>query len=397
MAHGQRTIHSMVASGPRETCLGVHEVVFLVDVEALVVVTTLVVVELIVDTIRLIAHMTILQISKYIPLLRDMVGSLQEHVAVEFMGIGVVILVIHIEITRRTIDLRMRHPDQMLLHVRMGSIGHIAEVVAVEVLKRQTSDDIPRLVLVVGVPHQTVGMLGQTLLTHKVRLLDLVAVSILHAQTKLRQFVVGTELLVVAIAIGIVQRGGSCPVVADVPGGREDIMVLPEVIRRLVPITAVAHLIALGRVCVGITNGLLFQRRDDQFLVERVILAQTLVPHIGIGLDARLLAIGTIHDTQVVGTSRHTIPGLARLLEVADVLVADLKTLSDPCQTTIITSASSAGAIDKAIGICLVVGTIEDPVVPQQTCRELATYIIGIIRAITTRHLDAGCLQGSGR
>ena len=217
MAQGQRTIDAMTASGPREACLGVQEVVFLVDVEALVVITTLVVIELIVDAIRLVAYMTILDIGKHIPLLRDMIGSLQEHVAIELMGIGVVILVIDIQIARCTIDLRVRHPDEMLLHHGMGGIGDIAEVVAIEVLERETPDDIPRLVLVVGVPHQTVGMLCQTFLTNEVRLLDLITLFVLHAQTKLRELVVGTELLVVAIAIGIVQRGRGRPVVVDVP------------------------------------------------------------------------------------------------------------------------------------------------------------------------------------
>ena len=147
----------------------------------------------------------------------------------------------------------MRHPDELLFYVGMGSVSHIAEVVAVEVLQRETSDDIPRFVFVVGVPHQTVGVLRQALLTDKVCLLDLVALSILHAQTKLREFVVGAELLVVAVAIGIVQRGGRRPVVVDIPRGREDVMVLPEVIRRLVPIAAVAHLVALGAICTIVT------------------------------------------------------------------------------------------------------------------------------------------------
>ena len=59
----------MASKCPRKTCLGIQEVVFFVDVELLIVVAALTVVELIVDTIRLIAHMTVLEVGKHIPLL----------------------------------------------------------------------------------------------------------------------------------------------------------------------------------------------------------------------------------------------------------------------------------------------------------------------------------------
>ena len=141
-------------------------------------------------------------------------------------------------------------------------------------------------------------------------------------------------------------------------------MVLPEVIRRLVPIAAIGHLIALGRVGVWAADCLLFQGGDDQFLIEGIVFAQSHVPHILIGLDACSFAIGAIHDAQVVGTSGHTVPGLSCLLKVADILITDLEIVTYPGQTTIIASAASTRTIDKTIGIGLVIGAIENQVVP---------------------------------
>ena len=184
-----------------------------------------------------------------------MVGSFQEDVAVELMGVGVIILVVAVGKT-------------LFGNVRMSSIGDVAEVVAVEVLEGEAADDVPQLVLVVGVPHEAVGVLRETFLADEVCLLDIVAFSVLHAQTELRKFVFGAELLVVTVAIGIVQRGGCGPAIVDGPRSGEDVVVLPEVIGGLVPVAAVGHLVALGGVGVWITFCLLFQRRDDQLLVQ---------------------------------------------------------------------------------------------------------------------------------
>ena len=184
-----------------------------------------------------------------------MVGGLQVDVAVELMGVGVIILVVAVG--------KILFGD-----VRMSCISEVAEVVAVEVLQREAADDVPQLVLVVGVPHEAIGVLRETFLADEVCLLDIVAVCVLHAQTKLREFVVRAELLVVAVAIGIVQRGGCGPTVVDGPRSGEDVVVLPEVIGGLVPIAAVGHLVALGGVGIRITFCLLFQRRDDQLLVQ---------------------------------------------------------------------------------------------------------------------------------
>ena len=67
VAHRQRTVDTMAVEVPGEACLGIEEVVVLVDVEALVVVAALVVVEFVVDAVGLVVHVTILDVGKHIP------------------------------------------------------------------------------------------------------------------------------------------------------------------------------------------------------------------------------------------------------------------------------------------------------------------------------------------
>ena len=200
-----------------EAGFGVQEGVMLVDVERLVVVAAGIVVELVVDAVGLIADVAHLHIAEDVPMAVQMSQCLDEDVAVQLMGVRVVVLVVDVEVCGSAVNLRVCHPDEPLLHYRMGRIGEVAEVVAVEVLHAESADDVPQLVLVVGTGHEAVGVLRQSLLTHEVGAFDVVAVQVLHAQSELRQFVVRTELLVVAVAVGVVQRGRSAPVVVDGP------------------------------------------------------------------------------------------------------------------------------------------------------------------------------------
>ena len=75
------------------------------------------------------------------------------------------------------------------------------------------------LFLVVRVPHQAVDILPQTLLAHEVGLLDQVTIAVIlgsdHAER--RELLVVTELVVIAIAMAIVQRGRGCPLIVDFP------------------------------------------------------------------------------------------------------------------------------------------------------------------------------------
>ena len=87
MAQSHRSIDTMSIEIPRETGLRIQEVVLLIDIQRLVIVTTGIIVELIVDTICFVSNVTILDISKHIPLLTDMIGCLQEDVAIKLMGV----------------------------------------------------------------------------------------------------------------------------------------------------------------------------------------------------------------------------------------------------------------------------------------------------------------------
>ena len=107
--------------------------------------------------------------------------------------------------------------QQTLAQLGMLYVGQVAEVVAVVVLYRQTADNIPCVVLVVDVPHQSVGVLLQPLLAHEVGLLHFVTLAVLEGQSIFGQLVVLAELLVVAVAVGVVQRGRCAPLVVDMP------------------------------------------------------------------------------------------------------------------------------------------------------------------------------------
>ena len=141
-------------------------------------------------------------------------------------------------------------------------------------------------------------------------------------------------------------------------------MVLPEVVCRLIPIGAVIHLIAGGDiVAIGIL-GKIAVCIIGQILIERVILTESNLVHILIGLDTCVYAISAIHQTHIVVASRHAIPSLTCLLEVTDVLITDLEVVTQPSQTTVITATTTTSAMDKAIGIRFMIGTVEDQVFP---------------------------------
>ena len=89
------------------------------------------------------------------------------------MGIRVVVFVIAIA-------------EILLAYDGVGSISQIAEVIAIEILQRETANDIPRIILIVHIPHEAVGILREALLTYEVGLFDFVAFVIRSRQTELR-------------------------------------------------------------------------------------------------------------------------------------------------------------------------------------------------------------------
>ena len=105
-----------------DTHLWIDEVILFVDVEALVDIAIVGGNELFIDTISSIIHMAILHIRKDVPLVGEMVNGLGEDVAIELVGIAVVVLVIAVL-------------QVLAAHFAIGNISDVAEMVRPEVLK----------------------------------------------------------------------------------------------------------------------------------------------------------------------------------------------------------------------------------------------------------------------
>ena len=79
-------------------------------------------------------------------------------------------------------------------------------------------------------------------------------------------------------------------------------------------------------------------------------------------------AIGAIHKTEVVVAGSYAVPGLSCVLEVANVLVAKLEVLINIGDAAVIAAAASFRAVDETVGVGLMVGTVDDEMLPQQAC-----------------------------
>ena len=241
VTRGNRAIDAVSALVPRESGLRVEKVVFFVDVEVVFRVSSVVVVdEFVVVAVGFVVHITKLHIGENLPLRREVVGGFQINVSVEFSGIGIVIFVVYIEVIRvAAIDFGMAEPDEMLPDERIGSVSEIAEVISRKILNRQTADDVPIPILVIHIPNEAVSVLRQPFFSHEIAAFHLLIIDRERRQTEFREFVVGSELVVVAVAVGVVKRGGGRQVRIDVPRGRQNVVALPEIVGGFVPIISV--------------------------------------------------------------------------------------------------------------------------------------------------------------
>ena len=186
----------------------------------------------------------------------------------------------------------------------------------------------------------------------------------------------------------MIRRGEDC---------REDIVVLIEVVRCLLPVGTVRHLVAVGLVvAVGILDKLSVLVRHEIF-VQGVVFAQAVLVHVLVGADARARSPRSVHEAEVVVACRHSAPGLSRLLEVADVLVAHLELLVQPGQSAIVGSCAAGRAMYETIRCSLVVGSVKDEMIEEQACRELGSCMIRAEAAIAARQLQARLERGSRR
>ena len=172
------------------------------------------------------------------------------------------------------------------------------------------------------------------------------------------------------------------PVAAWCPGSRKDVVVLIEVISSLVPFASVAQGIRSdGIIALAVTN---------HIACQHVKLIQTCLIHIFISADA-IIKEG---EVRVVISAQHTIPSLTGLLEVADVLVAYLEVVAQPGQSAIVRTRAACCAVYITVGSCLVISTVKNQMLAEQTCREAGACMIGIVRTERTGNF---CSRGERR
>ena len=377
MAEGIGSVGIVASVVVAEARLGVGEVVALEDIERLVGIGTIVEgVELIVDAAGGKAHIAVLDIRKGLPGRRDVVGALQVDAHIVLVGRAVVVLPAAVG-------------KDELSQLRMGYIGKIAVVDALEGLEGSASDEVPVAVLVVGVPDQAIGILREALLAHEVSTLEDGAIEKGEVgYAKLRELVVVAELIVVAVAVGVVDGAAGGPLLAELAGDREEVVVLPEIVRRARPERAVSHLVARS-ACRGVVGIV-------EMLVERIEAAQSHAMHVGIGEDACAHAsIVPVEELARVDT----IPRLPSLLVVANVLVADAQgsIRVHPGDGSIVASAVASCAMNVAIRPRMVVGSIEHEDATReadarQTRGEVQASVVGIVGTVGSGEVEGGAV-----
>ena len=187
------------------------------------------------------------------------------------------------------------------------------------------------------------------------------------------------EFAVITVTVGVMQRYVMTPMVRGVESKRQEVMILIEIIRRLVPERTVTHRVTL---CLIVSVGILDESPAGiglQIFIELVEFPQPSVVQVLIGRDACLDTVGAIHQAQVIAARNDTVPCLSCLLEVADVLVADAEVVVQPGQSAIVRARPTGGAVYIAVGSGFMVGSVENKVIRQQACGELHTGIIGVV------------------
>ena len=172
------------------------------------------------------------------------------------------------------------------------------------------------------------------------------------------------------------------PVAARCPGSRKDVVVLIEVISSLVPFASVAQGIR--------SDGIIALAVANHIACQHVKLIQTCLIHIFISADAILKEA----EVRVVISAQHTVPSLTGLLEVADVLVAYLEVIAQPGQSAIVRTRAACCAVYITVGSCLVISTVKNQMLAEQTCREAGACMIGIVRTERTGNF---CSRGERR
>ena len=246
-------------------------------------------------------------------------------------------------------------------------------MVAAEHLGAESADYVPCVVVIRHIVEGTVVVLCKSLAAHSLRLNQL-TVGIINVQSELLAESRSTaELIVVAVTISVVYGSVVAPMLRRLPNKVEAIMVLIEVVGSLIPLASVAEVERLGRETTAVG------RRIYKVFHERVVSSQTIIIHI-------LIAVDTIRRERVafIVTRCNTVPCLTGLLEVADVLVAQLEVAAYPCQSAVVRTRTSACAMYIAVGVGLMIGTVEDKAVADEVGREVDASVPSVVRAERT-------------
>ena len=145
-------------------------------------------------------------------------------------------------------------------------------------------------------------------------------------------------------------------------------MVLPKIVGSPVPIATVVKLVTPCDIMAVLVLDEVAVALDDEIFVQRVELTQAYLKQILVCLDAGRDAVGAIHETHVVAACCHAIPGLSCVFEVSNILVSKLEFVINISKAAIIASAATLGAMDEAVGVGFMVGTVDDKVVLEESC-----------------------------
>ena len=167
------------------------------------------------------------------------------------------------------------------------------------------------------------------------------------------------------------KRKGGLQILADVPRGGKDVVILPEVVRSLRPVGVVIQSVAGGLVGFRIHR-----------FIKRVELPQTYAVHVGVSLDTGILAVGAVHYGKIVGAGGNAVPSLAGMLIVADVPVADDEVPSDPVQPCVPRAGFPCGAVDIAVSAGCVECGVGHKMIAEQPCGHREAGVVRVVAAV---------------
>ena len=379
VAYGDRGVGPVDAVAVVDARFRIEEIVVDIHVQQVPAGRSVPVVDVfVVVTVRPVVDATVLEVAEDTPGIRKSVRGLYVGASVELGRIRVIVAVAEsVLVEAGRID-----TFEPLHDIGIAGVGKISVVIAFELLDGNACQGIPAASCIMEAGYATPGILRQAFLPHEVAALDGLSRRIDEIRNAVfQQLVVVAELVVPAVSCRVVGCRRERKRIGNVPAEAQQMVVLPEVVGRARPEGAVIHPVPFQRVMTAV---------DEQALVQGVIGSQPCLPEIGIGPDARFFAIGAVHQREVVVAGRHAVPGLSRVLEVADQFVTQFPTAAQPGQAAIVAARAAVCAGQEAVGRGLVVGTVHDQVVPQQAGGKVAADIQRVERTVGRRDLARG-------